>query len=365
MKQNNCQHRPLLRQQRSRPTNTVRVGLWLPVWCCGGVERYHLDLARATGPKIKWVGCCLHPYAETIPEMVEELSRVMPVTRDIDALAAECDIILTWCITDLKPVTSFPGRVIIIQHGDTEWAGQWYKEAMDSLERPIEAVAVSTTSRDICKEIAGVDATILRGGVDMNRIYPTRPRWESRKLLGLSDDDYCIGYVGRYSIEKNPLMAAKVVGHFNDKFLPKAVYHGHAKSGEDQFRADVEEASKGRCVFADRTWHTGDVYSVLDCLIVASPKDAGPLVAVEAWLTGVPLISSNVGLVGQFCQSTIVEDCNDVDEYVKAVVWHYNMRGSTQWADQIQTAAGWFSAAAAARRWESFLCQGVDSTNQN
>ncbi len=50
-------------------------------------------------------------------------------------------------------------------------------------------------------------------------------------------------------------------------------------------------------VMKNRDKALGDVLAGIDCLIQASPSEGGPLVALEAWCAGVPLISTDVGII--------------------------------------------------------------------
>ena len=344
---------------KSKP---IRVGLWLPVWSCGGVERYHLDLARATSRRIHWEGYCLTPGAMTFPDMVDDLERLMPRASNISELAASCDVIIAWGITDLSTLDKFAGRLIVIQHGDDPvWSHGWFKAAIASTKHPVEVVAVSGTAAKLCEGITDLPITILNGGVDMNRIAPSQSRKTTRDALGIGPDEFAVGFVGRFSDEKHPLVTAKVVGQLGDGF--RAVYHGSKIGGEVEFINQARDASGGRLSYADRSWHTGDVFNAIDCLIVSSHHEAGPLVAIEAWLCGVPLISTPVGIVREHRDWTfgIVEDPNNIEEFAQRIRsmrvpsetdWMYRYMGLFE----IQRdARELFSASAAARRWESFL----------
>lgn len=355
---------------RAPVADPIRVGLWVPVWCSGGVERYHLALAMAAQqftPGIVWVGCCLTPGARTMPDMVQQLDRLMPVTTSIDELANLCDVIVAWAITDLSPLEGFAaagGKVVVIQHGDTTWSRIWLGNCLGSIREndvgfsrvPVQLVAVSQTSAAVCKSFAQL-VPILRAGIDMNRIMPSRPREDVRRSLGLKPDEFAVGFVGRFSHEKNPLMVAKIVGELGEGAV--AVYHGYATGDDTQFKTDVLRHSGHQAIFLERQFHTGDVYAAIDCLVMASPLEAGPLVVIEAWLAGVPVVSTLVGVVAEHPGwAMIVNDPNSVAEFCAAIGganrWQYPEDGAIL-QDIAQQASEVFSQAASARRWASFF----------
>ncbi len=219
----------------------VRVGLLLPSWAIGGVERYHLALARWTNPSmIRWSGCALTSSAITRQQTIDQLAALMPIHMDsyaggvqaefgcvrhdtekqaIDAVLADSDVILTWGVPDVaKHLDGFSGPVIVISHGDGDWTRGWLREAE---QRATHTVAVS---RDAAKAFMDPDAAfLLPGGVELDRIAPLRQRDEIRKTLGV-DGKYAVGFVGRFSSEKKPLLNAQIVGALGPKFV--AVYHG-------------------------------------------------------------------------------------------------------------------------------------------
>lgn len=362
----------------------LRVGIWLPIWLCGGVERYHLALAKWTSPAIEWVGCALMGGAYTYQETVDELCRVMPIyatvhlseigvdaTRNIircpdtaSALAQvvrHCQVLIVWGIADMQPLLDlkYSGRVVVLQHGENDWARNWAKGAM----RFPGAVPIGVSQRaarlmdQLQEQTVGkgcTPAASIPAGVELDRLAPSQSREESRKRLGIQCDEIAIGYVGRFSDEKNPLMAARVVGALGHGY--RAVYHGHSPWDETHTRSEVRKISGDRCGFAGREWHTGDIYAAIDLLLVASYSEAGPLVAIEAWLTGVPLISTPVGLVRREW-ATIVENPRDVGGFVSAVRQVSNQlpRNPSLVRPVHREALETFSAPAMARRWESWL----------
>lgn len=349
----------------------LRVGLMLPVWYLGGVERYHLALAKWTSPVIEWVGCVLTVAAMVRQSSIDALAALMPVHADmatggddarwnvirhgseqeaIRAVTDHCDVLLTWGVQSLESrLRGFRGRVVVISHGDGQWTRAWLREAEG---RATDCVAVSIEAAAAFGRPSS-EVTIQPGGVELDRLAATQSREGIRAAWGLSESHVAVGFVGRFSPEKNPLMAARIVQKLGARFT--AVYHGHSPFGEEKFRQDVIELTEGRVIFLGTEWHTGDVYRGLDCLIQASPAEGGPLVVMEAWICGVPVITTNVGIVRDdqdLADCSVVAESDDLDAWCEAV-GDFQHPYTLDHARTLATER--YSASAMARRWESFL----------
>lgn len=186
----------------------------------------------------------------------------------------------------------------------------------------------------------------------MDRIAPSRPREHTRTQLGIANDWRAVGYVGRFSGEKNPLKAAQIVGELGEGYV--AVYHGLRMEGEERFKREATAAAKGRIRWLGRECHTGDAFAALDCLVCAGKSEGGPLVAIEAWLAGVPLVSTPVGVVAENPQWAASVDCDaPLSAWRNAVV---NVCRAREVPTSIaREAAEKYSAAALGRRWTEWL----------
>lgn len=334
-----------------RKRSTIRVGMLMPNWCSGGVERYHEAICRWTSQCIEWAGLVLTKDAPTSPRALKQISRLMPVHLDgvIQPVLDSCDVLITWAVPDLRELLgSFPGRVIAVSHGD----GQWLRSRLHpSCDRATDFVAVSREASNAFPDEVRDRVVIQHAGVEIDRISPSRSRESIRTEWGVRPDQIALGYVGRFSPEKNPLHLARIVAGMSDRYV--AVYHGHNPWGEEKFRREATEIAGGRIVFVPQTAHTGDVYAGIDRLIQASDAEGGPLVAIEAWLTNTPLITTDVGIVTddddlRLC-SQVVEKSSEVDKWIEAI------QLESRWVGTRSLAIQRYSAAAAARRWEDYL----------
>lgn len=344
----------------------LRVGLLLPVWYLGGVERYHTALAKWTSDAVEWVGCALTVGSLVKQTSIDALAKLMPIHADpyagaeearwnvirheneqqaIDAVTCRADILLTWGVQSLESrLKNFHGRVVVISHGDGQWTRAWIREAE---RRATDLVAVSTDAANAFSDVANVK--ILPGGVELDRLAPTISRRAIRDSWGVQNK-IAVGYVGRFSEEKNPLRAAQVVAELGEKYV--AIYHGHCPFRDEAFRAKAMKITD-RIVWLDGSYHTGDVYHGLDCLVQASAAEGGPLVAMEAWMTDTPLVTTRVGIVkddAEMRQLSWVVPADDLAQTAEAVSLAVDVMAFTR-----TPATERYSAAAMARRWELFF----------
>jgi glycosyltransferase involved in cell wall biosynthesis len=274
----------------------------------------------------------------------------MPVFTggDVAPLLCRTDVLLTWAVADLADlIGDFPGRVVSISHGDGEWLRS---RVASSWQRATDFVAVSREAAGAFPEEVRSRVVIQPAGVELDRIAPSRSRKAIREEWGVLPDQIAVGYVGRFSPEKNPLQVARIVGQLGGKFV--AIYHGHNPWGEEKFKQDAQAAAGGRIRFIPQAAHTGDVYAGIDKLVQASSAEGGPLVAIEAWLANTQLVTTDVGVV------------SDDDELRAMSVIVSKDAGLDDWCHRVQNTIRWstrdiplekYSAAAAARRWEEFL----------
>ena len=198
----------------------IRIGLWVPVWCTGGVERYHLaaiDACRRFAKTVRWTALCIAADGRVHPEMIREAAEQVRILRDPSLLPDLCDVIVVWAIHDISSLAPFiarGGKVVVIQHGDNTWARIWMLALLKSAAQfahQLTLVAVGNTSAEACQQVDGGWPVIINGGTDINRISPSRSREDIRLSMGIGRDQFAVGFVGRFSSEKNPGMVARIV----------------------------------------------------------------------------------------------------------------------------------------------------------
>jgi glycosyltransferase involved in cell wall biosynthesis len=357
----------------------------LPVWFCGGLERYHLGLARSTGQSIEWVGCVLTDRAPTLQSMVDELAAVMPVygtmqladgslnamerivrygseAEALNRVLPDCDALLTWGVRDLSMLNGFRKPVVLISHGGCDWTAGMLNLAAT---RATHFAAVSRAAARAFPRSVQNRVYLQPAGVELSRVKPSVDRAEARRRIGVNDDHVLVGYVGRFSPEKNPHRAAEIVGELGAPYV--AVMHGAAVLADEVYRETARQKANGRVLFLDRSWHLGDVLAGLDCLIAASPSEGGPLAALEAWLAGLPLVSTDVGVVhddAKFVNSVtrVLPVDAPIGDWVKATVEACGPEARARSEAAVPSMIARYGAEQMGLRWSRWLEKVVKGT---
>lgn len=139
--------------------------------------------------------------------------------------------------------------------------------------------------------------TIIHNAIDLNK-YAFNPekRKALRKQLGISDDTFVVGHVGRFMYQKNhefliDIFAEVVKQRPNSKLL---------LVGDGPLRAYIEDKVKrlgltNKVLFLGLRSDVQDLYNVMDVFCLPSYYEGLPVVGVESQANGLPsVISDNV-----------------------------------------------------------------------
>ncbi len=187
--------------------------------------------------------------------------------------------------SEIDIVTRHSRRVIAVAHG----MNNYYKGIM-AHGGYLKGVAVSEVARAAFPP--GVEVTTIPNGVDVERLAPLRDRGAVRGGLDIPPSAIVIGFVGRWSLGKNPLAAARAAA-----LIPGAValYIGpHAQN--PALAAKAAALADCRFVSPEQASNIGDFYAAMDVCIVASLTEGFSLVMAEAWHAGVPVAATAVGV---------------------------------------------------------------------
>jgi len=165
-----------------------------------------------------------------------------------------------------------------------------------------------------CKTIIAVSneikSQLVRSGIKQDKVavipnavassigadeQPAR-RHEKRLSLGIAQDEFVVGYLGRLSIEKGLHYLIKAIAELRDEMVPVKlliVGDGPEKHALEQMVKDKELDS---CViFAGFQDDIENWLSALDVFVLPSLTEGTPMALLEAMAIGVPVIASAVG----------------------------------------------------------------------
>lgn len=337
----------------SKPTGVVRVGFLTPNLIVGGVESWLISLVRelrnVPGIAIAGVGH-LGGAGLWHPAIVDELTALCPVVsqcpmpggvrvpslvRAAQVVAASSDVLIAWSAwPDVLRACQGP-RIVGVSHGCNDW---WMRESAELVD---QWVAVSEAAAVPCPvPLEAVD--IIENGVDLHRCQSSLSRAAARERLGLQITGRIAGYVGRFSSEKRIQQIAQAANWLPEDWSILFVGEGRDRPPESS-RVHVRSATR----------EIGDVWRACDVAVVASEAEGYCLSAVEAIAAGVPLASTEVGVVRQFggFVARIRQPANP-SEIAQAIEVAYRLGPDATLARWARSEA---SAAAMARRWAGML----------
>jgi len=182
-------------------------------------------------------------------------------------------------------------------HGFTggDWKNRLYERLQRRAYRRFDAVVA--VSRPLAEQLMGDDVPPQRVHYVPNAWPETVPpldRAAARRALGLGQDGFLIGWVGRLSGEKGPDVLLDALVHLTDLPISASVIGG----GREQRLLAVRAQRLGveRLV----RWHgtvpdAGRWFAAFDVFVLSSRTEGTPMVLFEAMAAGVPIVATRVG----------------------------------------------------------------------
>lgn len=138
-------------------------------------------------------------------------------------------------------------------------------------------------------------AIIVKNGIDIERFrFNPLTRNEYRKKLGISDQNFVLGHVGRFSHEKNQRFIVELF-QVLQKRLPESklllVGDGDDKPMIEQLIH--EKNLSGQVILTGNVSNVPDYLQAMDMFILPSLYEGFAIVAMEAQATGLPVLISD------------------------------------------------------------------------
>ena len=164
---------------------------------------------------------------------------------------------------------------------------------------------------------------VIKNGVDSNIFRSYKDNTIERQRLGIPLDVFVIGHVGRFDLSKNHTtifqVANVILQRYDDVFF---VFCGKDTDEED-FKKFVS-----KMVCSDRIFLLGvqkdvpGVLRVMDLFYFPSVTEGQPNALIEAMLTGLPVVTSNIEpikeIIPEYAHNTLIDPLN-VIQAVKVI----------------------------------------------
>lgn len=182
-------------------------------------------------------------------------------------------------------------------HGFTGggWKNRFYERLQLRAFRRFDAVVA--VSRPQARQLAEVGLRSDQLHVVPNAWTPGGDflgRKEARRVLGVSDVGFRIGWVGRLTREKGADVLVDALVHLGD--LPVAA----SILGDGRERRDLRARARALDVDTRIAWHgtlpeAARVFRAFDVFVLSSRSEGTPIALFEAMAAGVPVVAASVG----------------------------------------------------------------------
>lgn len=199
-------------------------------------------------------------------------------------------------VVDSGVARGFGAATVTTVHGFTGggWKNRLYEGLQNRAFRRFDAV--------VCVSAAQL-ATLARKGIDASRLRLIPNAWsgpepvsraEARAVLGLSDEQPWVGWVGRLTREKGAdVLVESLPGLARLRLGISIIGDGPERDRLQRRAAELNVDSMVR-------WHggipeAGRLLSAFDVFVLSSRTEGSPIVLLEAMAAGVPIVATSVG----------------------------------------------------------------------
>ena len=188
---------------------------------------------------------------------------------------------------------------VIVMSQRVVYVGRWRFWVDRIVSRWVDKVTtVSASVREFCITMEGMEPThvvVIRNGIDLPQAMSIRDRTEIRRELGIDDDTFIVGTVGRLSRQKGHSILIRAAPQVLS-IVPnvKFVIVGQGPDS-DKLRALIEQLGLGRSfILSGHVPDVGSLLTAMDLYVHPSLWEGMPNAVLEAMAFSKPIIATNV-----------------------------------------------------------------------
>ena len=244
-----------------------------------------------------------------------ELRLALPSPGPVHDLVQRFQPDLIHCATELTvgrmgQLAAAQGGIPLVSSYHTNFAGcleacgkSWLSGTVSSYlarfhQRSRRSYTPSSAARNDLLGLGVSDVEVWGRGVDTGQFHPRRRSAELRASFGLNDR-FTFLYVGRLSADKRVCQVIQAFG-LAQQMLPRDVIHLVVAGTGPQESALRARAPDGVSFlgFVDHERRLPDLYANCDAFVFASTTDTLGLVTLEAMASGLPVVATPAGGIG-------------------------------------------------------------------
>lgn len=202
----------------------------------------------------------------------------------------------------------------------------WCVLAANRIAAKYTAARIVSVSSDLgefwMRHVDPQKVTILRNGVDLERVRSSFSPAEAKQRLGISEDSFVVGVAARLEcIKRHDLFLA--TASYLAQRIPNSnfVIAGGGRQKESLRRLILESGLQNRVALLGERNDVYDVLRAMDILLVCSDHEGIPMVMLEAMALGVTVVSRKVGGIPEVIRdgvNGILVPSDDPEELARA-----------------------------------------------
>lgn len=300
-----------------------------PSWAHGGTEQHARTLNKFLDPEriqVRCVHVTAPQYFDAQQANTEPFLVLQTPPEDLEQATRDVDAVLHWGIDLDKYVRPSRRQARIhIAHGASDWG--------------LRMIAGSTRANDytICVSQHVADSykldrpfCVINNGIDTSRLTNNVSPEDARAQLGINQETFVIGYLGRLAIDKQIDRIIHAAQLMNSNTLVLICGRG---DDEARLRRIASESPNTKVAFTWMDDYLGNFFQVLDAFVMPSAHEGFCLATAEAMWSAVPIVTTFTGLVPYNiqpgwsglittgCIDDIVEKLEAIQQQIEASVW--------------------------------------------
>jgi glycosyltransferase involved in cell wall biosynthesis len=267
--------------------NKPKVALITPSLGMGGAERWIVTLARFFKRLDPYLILNLSGQSDSIlldeiPNTTKVISSFYSNPKKIIDVLSDADAVISWCFNlNISLKNNLKCPTIDVSHSDPSWNDHsWLIE--QTSERSKYHVGVSKVAASAFKKN---DSTVIYNGIDTERLKEFKGRIKQREEWYCENKKVVI-FLSRLSEEKNPRILIECSELFDESWKFLFVDVGSLKK-------EFNKINNNNIKIIKKTNNIGDYYSGADVVVLPSDVEGMPLVLLESWFCGVPIVTTN------------------------------------------------------------------------
>jgi glycosyltransferase involved in cell wall biosynthesis len=274
----------------------------------GGAEIFLRSLSKHMNGEVQFrKSICTHPamydknFCDTFPHPV-----IVGGEKEIADAINDGDTIICWGNVNLNSMElPSPTSCIFNACADVRYQLELCDKYVDYV------IACSTqTASAVCYD---KPHTIILPGIEVKRLSSKENKFHKRRNLGIEDHDFLVGMIARIDEEKQQFLLVEAMRQLQNKNI-KAIFVGDGPKMEY-----LKSQSPPNCLFVGHQDDIGEWWNILDCYCLLSLREGCPASLFEAMFCKVPIISTQVGSVGDLLDKNNSIIIDDLETLTKAI----------------------------------------------